>query len=131
MRDLTEAIKSLTDVPFRIDGKEPETESDFDKRVSFSYESDENNVLIWSADKPEGVTFQSVKDAKAKVISDRKAAEARSQRDLLLAETDYTQMPDAPVTDVQAWADYRQALRDVPEQSGFPDTIDWPVKPEE
>ena len=30
----------------------------------------------------------------------------------------------------QAWADYRQALLDVPQQDGFPETINWPVKPE-
>lgn len=30
----------------------------------------------------------------------------------------------------QAWADYRQALLDVPQQEGFPETITWPTKPE-
>ena len=36
------------------------------------------------------------------------------------------------LSDVQmkdGWADYRQALRDIPQQSGFPGDIDWPVKP--
>jgi len=56
------------------------------------------------------------------------ANEARTQRDALLAETDWTQVADAPV-DAQAYADYRQALRDVPQQSGFPGDIEWPVKP--
>ena len=54
---------------------------------------------------------------------------ARSQRDRLLTESDWTQVSDAPV-DQQAWADYRQALRDVPQQSGFPTDINWPTKPE-
>ena len=57
------------------------------------------------------------------------AARARSERDALLKESDWTQVPDAPV-DQQAWADYRQALRDVPQQDGFPTDIDWPSKPE-
>lgn len=57
------------------------------------------------------------------------AAAARSERDRLLKESDWTQVPDAPV-DQQAWADYRQALRDVPEQAGFPTDINWPTKPE-
>ena len=57
------------------------------------------------------------------------ATAARSQRDALLSQSDWTQVPDAPV-DQQAWADYRQALRDVPEQAGFPTDIDWPSKPE-
>ena len=57
------------------------------------------------------------------------AAQVRGERDRLLAETDWTQVADAPV-DAQAYAEYRQALRDVPQQSGFPGDIDWPAKPE-
>ena len=55
-------------------------------------------------------------------------AEARGQRDSLLAASDWTQVADAPV-DQSAWATYRQALRDVPEQAGFPGEIVWPEKP--
>ena len=57
------------------------------------------------------------------------ANEVRTQRDALLAASDWTQVSDAPV-DQQAWADYRQALRDVPSQSGFPSDVVWPDKPE-
>ena len=57
------------------------------------------------------------------------AAQARTQRDGLLSQSDWTQVADAPV-DHQAWADYRQALRDVPQQNGFPTDINWPTKPE-
>ena len=53
----------------------------------------------------------------------------RTNRDLMLAETDWTQVADAPV-DKAAWATYRQALRDVPAQVGFPWNVQWPVKPE-
>ena len=56
------------------------------------------------------------------------AKEARDQRDALLADSDWTQVPDAPV-DQAAWATYRQALRDVPEQAGFPSDINWPQIP--
>lgn len=57
------------------------------------------------------------------------AAGVRSQRDSLLAASDWTQVPDAPV-DQAAWRTYRQALRDVTTQSGFPHEVTWPVKPE-
>jgi len=57
------------------------------------------------------------------------AAQARTQRDALLSQSDWTQVPDAPV-DQTAWAEYRQALRDLPQQAGFPTEITWPVKPE-
>jgi hypothetical protein len=53
---------------------------------------------------------------------------ARRERNQLLAVSDWTQVSDSPV-DKQAWATYRQALRDVPAQQGFPDAIDWPVPP--
>jgi len=57
------------------------------------------------------------------------AAQVRAERDRLLADSDWTQVPDAPV-DQAAWATYRQALRDVPQQAGFPDDINWPTTPE-
>lgn len=59
------------------------------------------------------------------------AAEAREKRNALLAETDFMAMPDYPLDDEKKAAvlAYRQALRDVPEQAGFPRQIDWPVKP--
>jgi hypothetical protein len=60
---------------------------------------------------------------------EQEADEARTQRDALLSQSDWTQVTDAPV-DQQAWADYRQALRDLPQQAGFPTEITWPVKPE-
>lgn len=56
------------------------------------------------------------------------ATVARGTRDRLLAASDFSQLPDAPV-DATAWATYRQALRDVPEQAGFPQVIDWPIRP--
>lgn len=46
-------------------------------------------------------------------IPDGYEASMRRQRDGLLAASDWTQLPDAPC-DAQAWADYRQALRDFP-----------------
>lgn len=52
----------------------------------------------------------------------------RQERDRLLAETDWMVTPDRQPS--QAVIDYRQALRDVPQQSGFPDNIQWPTKPE-
>lgn len=57
------------------------------------------------------------------------ASQARQERNKLIAECDWTQVADSPV-DLVPWAAYRQALRDVPAQEGFPWTIDWPIKPE-
>lgn len=54
--------------------------------------------------------------------------QVRAQRDALLVESDWTQLKDAPVDQV-AWAAYRQALRDIPSQNGFPASVVWPDKP--
>ncbi len=52
----------------------------------------------------------------------------RKWRDAELVATDWTQLPDAPV-DKDAWAQYRQALRDLPESNSNPREIDLPVRP--
>ncbi|WP_125782832.1 tail fiber assembly protein [Pseudoalteromonas rubra] len=57
--------------------------------------------------------------------------EIRIARNALLAKTDWTQMPDAPLSTEQreAYAIYRQALRDVPQSYGIQGTVEWPQKP--
>ena len=59
------------------------------------------------------------------------AASARQKRDRLIAVTDYLVTPDYPISDdrLAKVKIYRQALRDIPEQEGFPRTITWPEKP--
>ena len=59
------------------------------------------------------------------------AASARQKRDRLIAATDYLITPDYPISDdrLAKVKIYRQALRDIPEQAGFPRTITWPDKP--
>ena len=59
---------------------------------------------------------------------DRLAADARQERNNLLAATDWTAMADAP-TQATAMTTYRQALRDITSQSGWPTTINWPTAP--
>jgi hypothetical protein len=61
------------------------------------------------------------------------AEQARAERNHLLAESDWTQLPDARAAmgaeKAAEWDAYRQALRDVPDQPSFPTDIVWPVKP--
>ena len=56
------------------------------------------------------------------------AKSVRASRDVKLAESDWTQVTDAPV-DKAVWATYRQALRDMTAQSGFPWTVTYPDAP--
>jgi len=58
------------------------------------------------------------------------ASEVRAMRDAILATTDWTQMPDVPQATKDKYITYRQALRDVPSQAGFPLNVAWPTKPE-
>ena len=59
------------------------------------------------------------------------ATKIRMQRNNLLKQTDYLMMSDYPISDdrLAKVKIYRQALRDIPEQAGFPRTITWPEKP--
>lgn len=52
----------------------------------------------------------------------------RKKRDIMLSSCDWTQVPDSPV-DKQAWAIYRQALRDLPSNTTDPFNPPWPTKP--
>lgn len=52
----------------------------------------------------------------------------RSDRNARLAACDWTQLPDAPVG-AEAWAVYRQALRDITDQSN-PFEVVWPAAPQ-
>ena len=55
------------------------------------------------------------------------ADQVRQERDQLIAETDWWSASDLTMTAEQTA--YRQALRDVPAQAGFPANVTWPTKP--
>ena len=77
-------------------------------------------------------TKYSVADLDAEGIAAKDAEQAKSvreQRNQKLKDSDWTQVADAPV-DQAAWAAYRQALRDIPSQQGFPWDVQWPTQPE-
>ena len=60
--------------------------------------------------------------------NDRKAVEVRAERNIKLSETDWTQIADA-TANKQAWAIYRQALRNISTQAEFPNNVTWPTQP--
>jgi len=83
-----------------------------------------------------GPVFTDTEDATAaeveaayKAMKDAQQAKSvRQTRGDKLKDSDWTQVADAPVNKA-AWATYRQALRDVTGQQGFPWTIQWPEMP--
>lgn len=91
---------------------------------------------------PDGLTPESVKFVNGELIKDpefdaAKTAQAwsalRTQRNILLSQSDWTQLPNGPLSSdkVSAWASYRQALRDLPSGITNPtDLVSWPTPPQ-
>lgn len=52
-----------------------------------------------------------------------------AKRSAFLSSSDWTQLPDVPLETKEEWATYRQALRDITEQPGYPTDITWPERP--
>ena len=101
--------------------------------------SEDGLVDLRSDGRPAGVDylrqtleFYGFKVGDELLTDEDRAQSAREKRDQLLAETDYLLMPDYPISSetLASLKAYRQALRDVPEQAGFPSKIEWPEKPE-
>ena len=59
--------------------------------------------------------------------NDRAAAQVREERDAKLTACDW--MANSDVTMSDDWRTYRAALRDVPAQAGFPNSVTWPTEP--
>jgi hypothetical protein len=55
----------------------------------------------------------------------------KNERNILLLQSDWTQLPDVNIDSekAQQWKYYRQKLRDITTQSGFPYQIEWPILP--
>jgi hypothetical protein len=91
------------------------------------------HLQVWHEATPvldNGVWKQSytVSDVSAEDLASRTEGEKeriRQTRNELLSGSDWTQVADSPV-DKDAWATYRQALRDIPDQAGFPWEVTWP-----
>lgn len=80
----------------------------------------------------QAITIEAIPQPTEAEIAEQKANSARAQRDRLLSQTDYLVSGDYPISadDLAAVKEYRQALRDVPTQTGFPDDIEWPELPQ-
>ena len=89
--------------------------------------------LFTSVENPDGswtATPRTADDIAARltIANTQQVAAVRADRNGRLAATDWTQIADS-TADKPAWAAYRQALRDVPAQVGFPQSVTWPEQP--
>ena len=92
--------------------------------AAWSLDGEGYDALTWMDDAQPQPTEQEVEEGATLVAWDA----VRRERDRLLAACDWTQVADAPV-DAAAWAAYRQALRDVPQDYATPDAVVWPTIP--
>ena len=117
----------------------PDPSGDYKVVVRNGVEQDANGnwVYAWTEndmfqeytdDEGTVVTVQDQIDAKVAADNAALASTERATRDDLLKATDHYGLSDVSMT--EAMTAYRQALRDVPQQEGFPQTITWPTKPE-
>jgi hypothetical protein len=134
-----ESVEEALEIDVVLATPEPEPSADYKIVVQGDAEQDAdgNWVRAWVEQDmfqeytdDEGVTH-SVADQKAAYDAQKNeslAASERTKRDNLLSATDHYGLADMTMsTEMTA---YRQALRDVPQQAGFPSTITWPTKPE-
>ena len=108
------------------------------QRVFFSTPSEitrfqvlEEGTPVFSTDDQRWTQVWSVRDMtqeESDALTAGQAASVRAERNAKLSASDWTQVADAPV-DKAAWATYRQALRDISAQAGFPATVVWPTQP--
>lgn len=84
---------------------------------------DFDGVIVASVEQTDDVTVPDVTPTAEEVF--------RKERNRILKETDWTQMPDSPLTDTkkQEWATYRQQLRDLPANTTDPSNPTWPTQP--
>ena len=124
----------MAEMRFRENVTEVQDKTEDGKEAGISYNYDEYLLVMPDRDGLEKI----VQDNTATWLAYAKQQEAekqaqviRDKRDKLLSDTDWTQTDDAPLTDAdrESMRQYRQALRDITSQSGFPQEIKWPDKP--
>ena len=106
--------------------------SDLYPDAEWSLNANDPAQLWWSPDNADPAPTAADLDAAWPSVRDALGWDrVRAERDRLLTASDFTQMPDAPLTagEKEAWADYRQALRDVPQDFDTPDDVTWPETP--
>ena len=74
-----------------------------------------------------GMTDDELTNLSSSVLDPDAEMLTRSKRDRLLSDTDWMALSDNTMT--PEWATYRQALRDITAQEGFPYSVNWPTKP--
>ena len=106
-------------------------EVDLDSNVSWNTHYVRNGQVFAMPAKPDGEhTFNYITKTWQQNVQ-RQSNEIKVLRNALLTASDWTQIPNSPLSNEEqtAWAVYRQELRDIPAQLGYPYNVVWPVAP--
>ena len=119
------AVKTIDEEPESLEAGQHVVELEEEPPVIRFIEDDDGNVVPMTEEQ---------RDAEIAEMAIPAAANAnRMQRNMLLAQSDWTQMPDSALSDDDkaAWAAYRTLLRDLPTTSAWPmlEASDWPDAP--
>jgi hypothetical protein len=111
----------------------PDAQPEYDSLVQGLVRGLEPNNNETAVNEETGETYNTGRWVVDYTVEDKpqdQAQEAvRGKRDRLIVDTDWMALSDSPAMTAE-WATYRQALRDVPAQTGFPYAVAWPTKPE-
>jgi hypothetical protein len=127
-----DAIRSMTWLGFSADTTDQQiNDMGYIAVTEPAGEQPANTTLVVDKNQSNEYTASWMANADYQQLLDTRAAAgfARVRRNNLLQETDWTQGKDVPDAVSSQWTTYRQALRDITNQSGFPSTINWPQKP--
>jgi len=128
MASVSQALSELNITEWVLRG-EPTTEAEFNEMFRKVTGADANGSAIESSDPADFGTDWATVSAKVTELTAAEPMKAvRAERDRLIAQTDWWASSDLTMTEAQTA--YRQALRDITEQPGFPEEIEWPSKPE-
>ena len=88
--------------------------------------------IQWTDESQSKPTQTEIDEAWADVQNKIASSKARAKRDRLLTESDWVTIRATDTGDPvpTEWLNYRQALRDIPDQTGFPEEIEWPQEPQ-
>ena len=107
-------------------------------KQSFAVFTDGSRIKLWPYNKDTFKVGATVSVRRYQIVenppksTEQLAMEVRAARNAKISKTDYLMMSDYPISeeDKALVETYRQALRDIPEQEGFPSEVQWPVAPQ-
>ena len=125
---ITRALDALGIINYKLEG-DPTTEEEFNTAFVKITGADIDGVAIESNDPEDfGVTWSQIQDT-VSGLTGQELIDLRSERNRLIALTDWTQMEDIPQATRDTWKPYRQALRDITSSATSLNDVTWPTKP--